>query len=255
MKSSRREQKRSKNPLLLILAVIITGVIGAAAWLLMKSDKPKPAKADEPEVTCVSDDEIICRFITNWTPPVQYRTVIQDNTAGVNTVTTYEYELNDSDKIRTVVEGAESYEVITIDGVIYTKAGDIWWKQAVESESAEAQSDNQTSTPQNQEFEPLKPSNYSRVGKENCPSAEGSETVDRQCYKYAVNNPDDTSIRQFVWFDDKEYKLRKMAFEAPGSMVEQTFEYVDVAISRPSPVRELGPDQQIIPGELAPTGI
>lgn len=245
MKLFNRDKKGRKR-VITALILIIVGGISLAAWRLMQSDETKPEKTGESKVACISDDRIICKFITNWAPSTEYRTVIDDDTGGVNTVTTYEYELGAMDKIHTVVEGVKSYEVITIGDAIYTKAGDTWWKRVMEFESETNRKAGRGSS-QPQEFEPLKPSKYSRVGKESCDQL--------QCYKYAVNDPSNPETKQFVWFDDQEYRLRKISFETAGSSVEQTFEYTDVAINKPSPVRELGPDQQLTPGDPAPTGI
>lgn len=229
--------------LFLVILLVLVG-IGVAAWRLLREDEKAKPRAQETTIPCISDDKTICKFITNWKPEPSYRFTVEETSGGVTTTTTYDYDLNDPDKIHTTVEGEPSYEIISIGNTVYTKAGDTWWKETVKQDSKKSEGSGRKQDKSNQDFEPVKPTQYTRIGKEACGKL--------QCYKYEVNDPENPDTKQLIWFDDKEYKLRKLQFETADTLSEQTFEYIDVKITAPSPVKELGPNQTITPGESGP---
>lgn len=243
---SRTHKRKGKRRFLIFLILLVLGGVGFAAWRLLREDKQPEKKEEKVTIPCVSEDKTICKFITKWEPSTSYRFTVDETVAGVTTTTTYDYDLNNPDKIHTTVEGNPSYEVITIGNDIYTKAGETWWKKTVPQTKASRNdaAGQGRSTP---EYKPVKPTHYTPTGKESC--------GDLQCYKYEVEDPENPELTQFIWFDDKDYKLRKLLFESADTVSEQTFEYIDVEINVPSPVQELGPNQQIKPGDPGPVAI
>jgi outer membrane lipoprotein-sorting protein len=229
--------------LLFLLLALVLGGIGFAAWRLLREEEKPQAKVEESPIPCISDDKTICRYITSWKPSTSYRFTVDETSGGVQTVTTYDYDLGNPDKIHTTVEGDASYEIITIGNAVYTKAGDTWWKETIDQGNDKRS--NKKDDKSSQDFEPVKPTQYSKVGKEAC--------GDLQCYKYEVNDPGNPDTEQFIWFDDKEYKLRKLTFETTDTVSEQTFEYINVKINKPSPTKDLATDECIIPGQSEPS--
>jgi outer membrane lipoprotein-sorting protein len=243
MSVHKNTQGASRVALFLIILLVLGG-IGYAAWRLSHVNKKQSVKQEEQAaIKCVSDDQTICKFITRWKPEDSYRFTLEETTDGVTTTTTSDYDLSGPDKIHTKVEGATPSEVISIGDTVYTKAGGTWWKETIKhgSESGGSHGKKDQS---DQDFETVKPTQYSRVGKEACGKL--------QCYKYEVNDPGNADTQQFVWFDDKEYKLRKLTFETADTSSEQTFEYIKVKITAPSPVKDVGPNQKIVPGATGP---
>jgi outer membrane lipoprotein-sorting protein len=229
---------------LFLLVLVVLGGVGFAASRLLREDEKAKPKAQEATIPCISEDKTICKFITSWKPSTSYRFTVEETTGGVTTTTTYDYDLNNPDKIHTTVEGEPSYEIISIGNTVYTKAGDTWWKETIEQDPEKSGSSGRKEDKSNQDFEPVKPTQYTRVGKEACGKL--------QCYKYEVNDPGNPDTEQFIWFDDKEYKLRTLSFETADTISEQTFEYINVKINVPSPVKTLEPNQTITPGESGP---
>jgi hypothetical protein len=82
----------------------------------------------------------------------------------------------------------------------------------------------------------------------------GTEACEKlTCYKYQVIDtgvPDDT---QYIWFDNKDYQLRRTRYEGKdGSVSESTYSYNKFNITVPSPVKELGKNQYLVPGDAEP---
>src|SRR6185436_16263771 len=72
---------------------------------------------------------------------------------------------------------------------------------------------------------------YKNLGTEAC----GSYT----CFKYQIIYKDDSGSKEYWWFDNKEYRLRKMRVEgSDGSVTEMSYTYGSIDIREPSPVKE-----------------
>jgi hypothetical protein len=72
---------------------------------------------------------------------------------------------------------------------------------------------------------------YKALGKEACGQY--------QCFKYQITDTNMPDTKQFVYFDDREYIMRKMRLEdSSGFVTETMFEFKPVTISAPSPVKE-----------------
>jgi hypothetical protein len=80
---------------------------------------------------------------------------------------------------------------------------------------------------------------YNKLGKEACGSL--------QCFKYEVINEGEKDSTQIIWFDDKEYKLRKMRIEAKDGNMEMEYSYDGISIQVPSPIKE-GKGSSMMPG-------
>jgi hypothetical protein len=86
---------------------------------------------------------------------------------------------------------------------------------------------------------------YKSLGQEACAKL--------TCYKYKVIDSSAPDDNEFIWFDTKDYQLRKLRHEdKDGGVSEQTYSYDKISIVVPSPVKELGPTQYIIPGQNEP---
>jgi hypothetical protein len=157
----------------------------------------------------------------------------------------------DDGKTYMKTEGGEfgNYEVISIGDTTYTKAGDTWWKQTskpAEQEVAKVE-DFKPQEPDESKPETEQPK-YEKQGKEAC--------GDLQCFKYKVVDPSSPNTNEFIWFDDKDYLIRKQTTAtAEGTATEITYTYSNISVSEPSPVKELAPNQYIMPGQTEPVTI
>jgi hypothetical protein len=138
--------------------------------------------------------------------------------------------------------GKEGYNVITIGDITYTKdyADNKWWKQKQVKEDIKKEFDFKFDDKDERE-EVEDKTTYKKLDKESC--------GDRQCFKYEVINPDFADTKEFIFFDDREYLVRKMRTEGKdGEVTESEFTYSGVSVSEPSPTKEAAEGQVIIPG-------
>jgi uncharacterized protein (UPF0333 family) len=252
MKSHRNNQAGfAMMAVVAVVGVILLGAVGYVAWNNFGKQKAAEVTADvaskvalqAASAECLKKyDQDICKFMTNWALVKQYR---MTSTDGANKTI---MEL-DGDKTHMTMTGQMAFETITIDKTTYTKAGATWYKQ-----TAKATPEQDTSKDYKVEFkEPSKDepqavedkTEYKKIGKEACGNL--------QCFKYEIVNPADTTTKQFVWFDDKEYKIRKYLTQTPEGNSEQTYEYSNVSVKAPSPVKELAADEYLMPGATEPT--
>jgi outer membrane lipoprotein-sorting protein len=200
------------------------------------------------EAACKETDKNICKFMASWQTH-EYYTVKMKSTGGeADSESTYKSQ--GDNKFHMIVSATASspaYETITIDKAMYTKAPNgVWWKQVLKD-------DEPTNTPDfsfddsddaENSDEPAAKTTYKNLGTETC----GNLT----CHKYQVITPGSEDT-EYIWFDTKDYQLRKQRTESKdGSVTESTFSYEKIAITAPSPVKELGPNQYLVPGENEP---
>lgn len=235
--------------LVIVLVVVLAG-IGFAAYRVMNQDtdyatSPNNTPASEnrtAEVTCELDDENLCKFFKNFSERDSYKMTLTKVGESGKTTATISVQ---GDRTHMVFEtSGQSSEIITIGRVHYTKAGDIWYKKTIE----EGDTVNDYSDDYRFEFGQSndKPGvEYKKIGKEAC--------GDLTCFKYQVVDTKFASdSKQFIYFDDKDYQLRMVRTEDGAGISEILFVYQDATVNEPSPVKELGPDQYMVPGQAEP---
>jgi hypothetical protein len=241
---------------IVIIGVIILGIGGFIAWRVMDAQKSQTANAttggSQPlaNVPCNLSDKDLCRFFTSWKAGAQFKVTSTNTTDGQTSTSTYEASGDGKNYHMVMAVNGAPYEVIGIGETLYTKdSGDgKWWKQQLPKAQESTVKGNYnydfkepaTDTPQPAAQEPT----YKKIGKEAC----GKLT----CFKYEVVDPSAPTEKQLMWFDDKDYQLRRMRIETGADVSDQTFAYASVAISAPSPTKDLGPNQYIVPGQSEP---
>lgn len=248
MKILRNDARGIAHVGLIVVALVAVAAIGFAGWRVMSKDKASTAdnatqKAAEDACNQENKDQDLCKFITGWKDLKQYHVEITNTGGGRTDKATFE---SDDNKTRMVSQGEMTYEIINIGDYMFTKASDgTWWKQQIKPEENLAKEYDYEFKDPDTETEPGKKTSYERLGKEAC--------GDRQCFKYKVVEPAQPEDTQYIWFDDQDYLARRIRIESKdGSVSEQTFAYDNVKITEPSPAKDLGPNQYIIPGQTEP---
>lgn len=225
--------------------VVLIGVLGYVAWqnFVVKGsgNLAMDAASKQAREECEKEnDKDICRFLTSWKADQKYRmTSVNGDSKSI-------FEI-DGDKVHMTVTGEVTYDVISIDKATYTKAGDVWYKQIVKDPAQDATAGGKVdfTEPRDDETTETKDTTvYTSLGKEAC--------GDLTCFKYEIVNSENKESKEFIWFDDKDYKLRRTLSQSPQGNSEATFEYDNVTVSVPSPVKDLAEDQYIIPGQSEP---
>ncbi len=239
-----RNQDGLGHVLLVILIVGVVAVVGVIGWLVLGKNKSvsnivnQATNQAAAECNKEMDDKDLCKFMSSWEQSKQYRITSVTTTDGEKQTSTYEI---DGDKTRIVMSGEYAYEAITIGDTTYTKAGDTWYKKTTNTDDTALTEDAKVDFEEPSTDETKDTTTYKSLGKDPC----GSLT----CFKYQVVDTKNTDTTEYIWFDDKDYKLRKTLSESKnGDTSESTFEYDNVSVSEPSPVKELAENQYIMPG-------
>lgn len=243
----RNQTQTGSMPLvaIVVIAVVIVAALGFAAWRVVSdASNPLESVANQAAIdACAKEnDKDICKFYTSWKIDTKYR-VTSTDPGGTSSI----FEV-DGNKSRIKTSGQMEYEVITIDQTTYTKAGSVWYKQTIKDPTQDVSKDYKADfkdpgTSNTTETTASK-TTYKSLGKEAC----GKLT----CFKYEVSDTTQTDVKEFIWFDDSGYRLQKSRTETSTGVSEQTYEYDNISINVPSPVKELGADQYIVPGQTEP---
>jgi hypothetical protein len=232
---------------IVIIAVIVLGVGGFIAWRVMDSQKQNASTGGNQlaNVPCDLSDKDLCKFFSSWKASGQYKVTSSQTADGKTSTSTYEASDNGKNYRMTMSGEGVPYEIIGIGDTLYTKdnSDGKWWKQQLPKEQESTVKGNynydfeapKSDTPEPASQEPT----YKKIGKEAC----GNLT----CFKYEVVDPS-SSGKQTLWFDDKDYQLRRALIESEGTVSDQIFEYSSVSITAPSPTKDLGSDPLYLPG-------
>jgi hypothetical protein len=240
---------------IVIIAVIVLGVGGFIAWRVMDSQKQQNANNGSgntqlANVPCNLDDKDLCKFFSSWQASGQYKVTSSQTAEGKTSTSTYEASDNGKNYHMTMAIEGMPYEIIGIGDTLYTKdsSDGKWWKQQLPKDQENNVKGNynydfEAPTADTQEQASQEPT-YKKIGKEACGNL--------MCFKYEVVDPSSPSSKQTLWFDDKDYQLRRMRLESDGTISDQSFAYSSVSITAPSPTKDLGPNQYIVPGQSEP---
>lgn len=232
--------QRGVAHLAIIVVVLVLAVAGGAYYMVKQNSgtsKVTSQLSEEAKVAnaaCVDayGDEDFCAFVSNWSMSGESKMTLTNSEDG--SVTTIETDKDGNTRMSSSQNGEESYAAITIGNSSYVKnvEANNWMKYTSEPDTPSTNpvpdfSDEIAIDPE------VKPdtSTVTAEGKEAC----GNLT----CFKYKVS--DTTTPDEFAtfWFDDKDYKLRKMETTSSEGTVVWTVEYEVAPITEPSPVVEM----------------
>ncbi|MBI4973453.1 hypothetical protein HZC27_02465 [Candidatus Roizmanbacteria bacterium] len=225
----------------IIIAVVVLVVIGIVGYMMVANNKaPGKGFGVGLNADCKLNDPELCRYMDksikiadNFKSGFVGTSVTTDK-SGTKTENTWEMA-GDSSHFETREGGKELSNMITIGDTTYTKdlADGKWTKFTFKSDSTGKKSFFNTDDIKNQFKDTIKETEdktvYKALGKEACGSM--------QCFKYQIIEPQSTDTKLFVYFDDREYVMRKMRTETAESISETMFEFKSVTISAPSPLK------------------
>jgi Tfp pilus assembly protein PilX len=250
--TSRRSQRGIAHLVLIIIIFAVLGLIGFAGYKVV-SGKDGEKAADSiarkaAEAACTETDKNICKFQSSWKEQKYYTLKSKTTADGQTSESTYQAE--GDKRFHMTLSGEMAYEIIVIDNDTYTKAANgTWWKQTNKPEEASKYAqdfDFDDNDSDSSSEEPKNTTTYKNLGKEAC----GNLT----CFKYQVVDSSAPNDKEYIWFDTKDYQLRRTLSESSdGTVSDSTFSYEKISIKVPSPVKELGPNQYLMPGASEPT--
>lgn len=231
-------------PIAIIIAIVVA-VLAGGGYFLASKNGTAPALPIGPTLNpnCKFNDPDLCKFVNNWKDIKNY-SVKSTSTSKEGKFDSL-VEISGQDKFHMVTSenNKESYNVITIGDTTYTKnySDNTWWKQKQDKQVEDLKSKIEFKVEDNKDTQQVEDkTTYKALGKEACGS--------RNCFKYQVITPDAKSLTEYIWFDDKEYLLRKSRTEDQGIVDEAEYSYDRINISEPSPVKEIKAGEAVVPG-------
>lgn len=224
----------------LIIAVVVVVAAAAAAgwWVYSKNSSDSDSQGSVAE--CDYNDEALCSFFNSGVASTKY-TITTNITKDGKEATVATTEVDDNNIHSTTTSEGVTSELINVEGALYTKAADgTWWKSAETSEAADIKGGSS-------DFEePSNTNSYEARGTEPC--------GDLTCYLYKVTYAgQEESSQTYIWFDTEQFLLRRTQITAEdGTLTEVTYTYDEPRVTAPSPAKDLGPNQYIVPGQSEP---
>ncbi len=226
--------QKGKSKLLLIIAAVVV-LLGAGGFYVLsqKTGIAIPGMKAALNPNCEYKDPELCKFLNNWVNQKDYSVTSRSKFGGISMESLY--EISGTDKYHMVSKsgGKELSNTISIGDTTYTLdySDNKWWKQTVKLDETkpdvEEEVKNDFDLPETKDT-----TTYKFIAKEAC--------GDLTCFKYELVDTSSTAqTKQFMWFDDRDYLIRKMVVEDKenGSM-ESVYSYEHITISEPSPVKE-----------------
>ena len=253
MKRLQKESRGFAHVGMVLLVVVVIAAIGGVGYYVMNKNKKTDSTAavnaaakQAAAIECKTVDKDVCKFFSNWKLATSYTINSTSSSPGDGTSTSTYVIAGGNSHI--TLKGTTSYEVIAIgDTTTYTKAADgTWWKQTIKpADAANYKPDTSTTFSDDAKDDAGQPITYKLIGKEAC----GNLT----CFKYQVVDPSNTTGKEYIWFDTKDYQLRRERDENnDGSATDSTFSYAKATVSAPSSSKNLGANQVLVPGQSQP---
>lgn len=250
-------QKSGISTLFVICGVIMLVIVGSIGFYLFFDTNNALSIPGLGTIglnsTCSHKDPELCKFLNRAMKADYFQgsfsgTTSTTDPAGKIVKSMWEMDGKTKSRMVNYIDGSENFHMISIANTLYVKDFNDgkWWRQRQEISTENQQ------LPDNFDFEQYKKtaieevktesmnSTYKQIGKEQCEK--------RICFQYEVISSDPTirTGKEYIFFDDKDYILRKSRTEAEdGTITEVTYAYDAVSIHEPSPLKEAQPGQNI----------
>ena len=230
---------------MIIMMVVVLAAIGGIGYMVMNKNKAVTAKTGSKSVVvdkAIADecnkqlkDKDFCKFASNYKGLETYKTTITSTSAEGTATMNMSADGPDKTSISSLTDGKESSAFITIGKTSYTKniADGSWTSftnDAKTTETAEIKDDIKIDDFSNAETSESNKTQYKKVGKEAC----GSLT----CFKYQITDTTNKPSEDYIWFDTKDFMLRRWSSKTAEGTTTMTFSYDNVKINVPSPIKE-----------------
>jgi outer membrane lipoprotein-sorting protein len=184
---------------------------------------------------CEYKDPDLCKFFNNFKELKNYSMVSSAKYGGESIESRFEMVGEDKTHMMSSQGGKEMMNTITIGDSTYTKdlTDNKWFKQTYKKDPTitPIESDSKIKDTFDDKKQMMDKTEYKALGKEACGNL--------NCFKYQIISSGDEGSTNYIWFDDREYLMRKEEItDKDGNTSTSTFSYDGVSISVPSPVKE-----------------
>ncbi|OGK19099.1 hypothetical protein A3B50_03465 [Candidatus Roizmanbacteria bacterium RIFCSPLOWO2_01_FULL_40_42] len=236
-----------------IVIVAIVAVVAIGGYFALQKSGKAPSLSLPAMVAlndkCKYNDPDLCKYFNRtlsgdyFKGSMTMKGIAKDKSGKVLSETLVESE-GENSHVLVSLDGKEMTNTITIGKTVYVKdqSDGKWWKQTPEDEEKpETEKMERSFDPKElaKEFkEEADKTTFKKIGKEAC--------GDMTCFKYQMINPAFADVTEYLYFDDREYILRKMVTVAKDGMIsESTFEFGKASIKEPSPTKDVPEGQNI----------
>jgi hypothetical protein len=239
-------QRGVKHVGLIIIAGLFILGGGLLAWRYLS---PESSSQNAPKASaCGYPDDDLCKFFTKWKALKSYRMVSSSTDIASNSRSTITMDI-DGDNSHVVIGGPSAHELIIIGNkTTYTKAPNgVWWKQeaSAQQENAIADAEGKPEFQEPSKDPKVTDTSYTLIGKVAC----GTLT----CFKYQVFDPASPTDTGYIWFDTKDYLIRRSTMDSESFTTDATFSYDNVSVTAPTGFKTLNSNQTLMPGQNEPT--
>ncbi|OGL35689.1 hypothetical protein A3F65_01200 [Candidatus Saccharibacteria bacterium RIFCSPHIGHO2_12_FULL_47_16b] len=221
-----------KNKLLWLVAAVV--VIGGGIWIATSGGEKELSLNKEIQQKCMTEvnDDLFCKFAGAFGNANSFK--VEATSTSDQGASSYEISTDAKDNNQMVVKqnGQEQFNVVTYNGTTYLKdyTDGQWIKYASNDPNKPEVADFKKEFAKgNFKSDSGQKITYTKIGTEACGSL--------QCYKYQVKDPDSPGDN-FLYFDTKDYLLRRITLKGSTSSTEMTVNYAAVNITEPSPTKE-----------------
>ena len=231
--------------IMIVVVLVLVAAIGGVGYYVSTKNKDSSGKSSVSKELSAStkalddacnkslSDKDFCKFASNWSELTNYKSTVSTSSPEGTTVMTAETENSDKSRVVTKINGKESAAYVIIGKDFYTKdeADGAWTKYTDDSTTkpvtTNIKEDVKVSDFTN-EAETSK-TKYKKIGKEACQNL--------TCFKYQIIDSSDLKTEQFVWFDTKDFLLRRTTTKSADGTTDMILSYGNVKVSAPSPVK------------------
>ena len=226
------KQLSSKAKLVLLAAVV---VVGGGIYIATK-DKGAVSVNKELQSKCSTqvNDETFCKFAGAFGNAGDFKVSVNSNDQSGASVIELASDSKGNSSMVVKQDGQEQGSVVVFNGVTYLKdsTDGQWFKfSSTDANKPEVLDLKKEFAKGDFKGDAGQTLQYKNVGTEAC----GNLT----CFKYQVIDPNKPNEEGFLWFDNKDYLLRRVTAKNDGSTTDMNLTYTKVSISEPSPTKDL----------------
>ncbi len=237
---------------MIVVVLVLVAAIGGVGYYVSTKNKGSSGKSAVSKELAAStkalddacnkslNDKDFCKFASNWSELTNYKSIISTSSPEGTTIMTAETENSDKSRVVTKTNEKETASYIIIGKDFYTKdeADGAWTKFTDDSITKPVtnniKDDVKVSDITNEaETSKIK---YKKIGKEACQNL--------TCYKYQIIDSADLKTEQFVWFDTKDFLLRRTTTKSADGSMDMVLSYGNVKVSAPTPVKSTSSSSQ-----------
>jgi|SRR3989344_697602 len=226
------KQLSSKSKLALLVAAVI--IVGGGAYLITKDEGTVSVNKElQSKCTTQVNDETFCKFAGAFGNAGDFKVNVSSNDqSGASTIELASDSKGNSSMV-IKKDGQEQGNVIVFNGVTYLKdyTDGQWFKfSSTDTNKPEVLDLKKEFAKGDFKGDAGQTLQYKQIGTEAC----GNLT----CFKYQVIDPNKPNEEGFVWFDTKDYLLRRVSGKSDGDTTDMNLTYTKVSISEPSPTKD-----------------